>query len=241
MQFRLCEPCWRSRPLSAFTQKNKVCKECRKGGVKSYRAQYYEKQSLLPEDQRFRICNLCVEELCESTNFEISNGNYRSECRSCRGQRAWKKIVEKGGYSDQRRETYNKAMRRYNKRRKSIDPDYVLAIKFHNASYRAKKNSIEDLMPDDWWNILLEICEYRCLKPGCEKKINETNPLSHDHVIPVSIEGSIHSLGNSQVLCKSCNSSKQNRNSDDYRTEEMKQKLEAYDQLKLNSDIDIVL
>lgn len=187
------------------------------------------------------ICNTCFEEK-ESKFFSVSkSGKLKTECNPCRSNKQWAKIKQ-NGKTDKQRLSYNKAMRQYKKRRKAVDPEFAFLVdKLYPGQYRAMKLSILDLMPDDWWNILLEICEYRCLKPGCEKKINETNPLSHDHIIPVSIEGSIHSLGNSQVLCKSCNSSKQNRNCDDYRTEEMKQKLEAYDQLKINSDIDIVL
>lgn len=52
----------------------------------------------------------------------------------------------------------------------------------------------------------------QCLSPDC----GSTEDLTHDHVIPVSLGGA-HSLYNSQVLCGTCNSSKGDRHSTDYR------------------------
>lgn len=256
--FRFCEPCWRSRPSKAFYTKSNLCKECVKEGRLSYKRQYYKDESLKPKEKRNRVCNICIEELNEIDNFELqSSGKYRNECFTCRSKRNYKNKKSRG-FSKEEKAQRNKASQVYRKRMLEESEEYrewyfgyqkkyrqsdngKQRRKISESKRRAAKDNILDLMPDDWWNILLEICEYRCLNPKCIKIVNEKNTLSHDHIIPLSWENSVHSLGNSQVLCRSCNSSKNAYSDIDYRTPEMKQKLEAYDQLKLNSDIDIVL
>jgi len=245
LEFKLCEPCWRSRNIDAFSVKNNVCKECINAKRTSHRNKYYKDQLLLPEKMRNRICIICIEELNEIENFELQpTGCYRNECFSCRYKREYKHR-KKRGWTEEQIKADRFSQKKYRERMLEESQEYrewfYSMRKRNDARRRAAKLNAVDLMPDDWWNILLEICEYRCLNPKCIKIVNEKNTLSHDHIIPLSWENSVHSLGNSQVLCRSCNSSKNAYSDIDYRTQEMKEKLQAYDQLKLNSDIDIVL
>jgi hypothetical protein len=86
-----------------------------------------------------------------------------------------------------------------------------------NLDRRARLKSVPNTMPKNWWQVLLTIYGPWCAVPGCDKEINEDNPLTHDHVIPLSQPGSSHSIANSQILCYSHNASKGNRSCIDYR------------------------
>lgn len=76
---------------------------------------------------------------------------------------------------------------------------------------RARKNQIPDTMPKGWWQMMLDFYGSKCAKCGSEDN------LSHDHIIPITHPDSSHSLLNSQILCFSCNSSKNNIHHTDYR------------------------
>lgn len=85
--------------------------------------------------------------------------------------------------------------------------------KKREATYRRKARlaASPNSMPTNYWNILLGFYGAKCAQCG------STENLTHDHVIPISWDGSEHSLRNSQILCDTHNYSKQDRNSDDYR------------------------
>lgn len=76
---------------------------------------------------------------------------------------------------------------------------------------RAKLAGIANMMPDQYWTIILGFYGGKCAQCG------STENLTHDHVVPISWEQSEHSLRNSQVLCVSHNSAKGNRRDTDYR------------------------
>ena len=86
-----------------------------------------------------------------------------------------------------------------------------------NARRRAIMANVPNTMPYNWWAELLEYYGEVCANPECEREITVSNHLTHDHIIPLSWEGSSNSLLNSQVLCKSCNSKKKNWHETDYR------------------------
>lgn len=59
-------------------------------------------------------------------------------------------------------------------------------------------------MPENYWQILLEAYGPFCMNPDCD----QSDPiLTHDHIVPLS-RGGMHSLSNSQILCKRCNCKK---------------------------------
>ena len=86
-------------------------------------------------------------------------------------------------------------------------PEKVNAV---TQRYRARKRNAEGSYTADEW---LKLCNYYgdiCLCCG------ETKKLTVDHVVPISKGGSNH-IENIQPLCGSCNSSKGNWHSTDYR------------------------
>lgn len=87
-----------------------------------------------------------------------------------------------------------------------------------NAKRRSAKRGIPTGdMPQNLMQTLIEFYGESCMNPDCPYDLDDWNILTHDHVIPVSVEGSTHSLWNSQILCRKCNASKGGRSAKDYR------------------------
>lgn len=77
-----------------------------------------------------------------------------------------------------------------------------------------KLQNQKGIVPIDCWDIMIGLYGERCMWPGCKKSINETNPLTLDHVIPLELatfETKLHDISNFQILCKSHNSSKRTK------------------------------
>ena len=68
-----------------------------------------------------------------------------------------------------------------------------------------------ETIPNDIKAQLIALYGPICMVPGCENR-----NLEIDHIVPLS-KGGDHVVGNFQLLCKSCNSSKGNRHATDYR------------------------
>jgi len=68
---------------------------------------------------------------------------------------------------------------------------------------------------------LLDLAGNKCQACG------RTDKLTIDHIVPISKEGR-NDIINLQVLCKSCNSSKNNHHNTDYRSPEFKQAVSRY-------------
>jgi 5-methylcytosine-specific restriction endonuclease McrA len=80
-----------------------------------------------------------------------------------------------------------------------------------NANYRARKiNAEKETLPRDWWAITVNHYGRKCVK------CSSTDRVAVDHIIPLS-KGGLHHFSNFQVLCISCNSSKGNRSTEDFR------------------------
>jgi len=63
---------------------------------------------------------------------------------------------------------------------------------------------------DGWRAAIKDFYGHKCMK--CDS----TNILHIDHIVPLSVGGD-HAMYNMQILCRTCNMSKNNKNSVDYR------------------------
>lgn len=73
----------------------------------------------------------------------------------------------------------------------------------------AKEQSLRKKIKDSLRTLVMERCEYACIKCGVRKK------LVIDHIVPIS-KGGTDEENNLQVLCWSCNSSKKNLSQEDW-------------------------
>lgn len=89
-------------------------------------------------------------------------------------------------------------------------------VRNNRRNYKARRKSQLGFVPGDYWDLLLEKYGPFCMNPECDKGLTEVNPLTLDHVIPLS-KGGLHCMSNFQLLCHSCNASK-NAKEIDFRT-----------------------
>ena len=75
---------------------------------------------------------------------------------------------------------------------------------------------------DTQWEWLCKLCNGACL---CCGTIDV--PLTRDHIVPITWEGATDDITNIQPLCQSCNSRKNDRHDTDYRTDEIRERVEA--------------
>lgn len=90
-------------------------------------------------------------------------------------------------------------------------------VRGYNSMRRAlRAGASVGYLPSNYRTILFNFYGNKCMRPGCDKEINAQNPLSEDHIIPLS-KGGAHAFYNMQVLCVSCNCTKKDYHADDYR------------------------
>lgn len=199
---RCCNQCYRYLDVECFKYANAVCQDC-KGWY-----DHIEIDGL--------VCGLC-DIWKPKVAFHIDNYvnvQIRSQCKRCV------------------------------KRRNTRTPELAQGLRDRTALWTSEKNdsgqwiytshstkprkgkpathtrrtqmNICDLR-GDYMTHLIMYYGYKCMNPKCEKPLSEKNPISHDHVIPLTWGGT-NEYRNSQLLCKSCNSAKRNYNDNDYRT-----------------------
>ncbi|MFA5217022.1 HNH endonuclease [Sulfuricurvum sp.] len=73
-----------------------------------------------------------------------------------------------------------------------------------------QRGAIHDFKNSEWE---LKVLKTRGICPFCSRKFTKENPLSMDHIIPISkrSEGFVYTIDDVQPLCMSCNSRKGNR------------------------------
>jgi 5-methylcytosine-specific restriction endonuclease McrA len=150
-------------------------------------------------------------------------GAYCKECTHARRRKGPGRNNKRGMSVEEKRLKSNRASSEWKKRnreyvnakmreRRQADPaKYAKIKKRSNDKRRAQKLSSVGVLPVDYENIIFSLYGRVCLKCRSDRNIEM------DHVIPLST-GGIHCITNMQPLCRSCNASKGNRSSDDYRT-----------------------
>lgn len=85
------------------------------------------------------------------------------------------------------------------------------------ANRRAREAGAPGRFTKEQWIILKDLCEFRCVICGREKK------LCRDHIIPLTHDDATNWISNIQPLCKRCNSAKQDIDRTDYRPAEARE------------------
>lgn len=122
----------------------------------------------------------------------------KSLCKPCQNKRVRQWVTD----NPERRKTHYTDWSHRN-------PEYVNQ---KNRDRRTRKREQADgYLPTRFKERVIRFYGSKCLK--CES----TENLTLDHIIPL-IKGGRHAVRNMQVLCHSCNASKEARNTKDYRT-----------------------
>lgn len=216
-KFKLCLGCWKSKSEERFyfdagrNTHQRMCILCYKGKVKHPEKAYYDFQKSKPEQSRYKICNYCFEEKRIDLFYASKSGRLGrlGECAPCMNSKVDKKkaTTRAAAWNKNNPERRKEIVNRYDK-----SDQGKLRKRINEQKRRTGKISIYSDLSDNYWNELLEYYGAKCMRCG------STEDLSHDHIIPISWGFiSSHTYLNSQILCKSCNTSKLNRSSIDFR------------------------
>ena len=158
-------------------------------------------------------CTKCGKEKPLSEYHKQKRGRFgvHAACKKCAaaGQKKWSeenKDKKAAGQKKWREE--NKEKKAASQKKWQEENKEKMTASWHK--YQARKAGNGGAFTAREWRDLKKKYGYKCLCCG------EKNKLEADHVIPVS-KGGTSDIYNIQPLCKSCNSSKGNRHSTDYR------------------------
>ena len=179
-----------------------------------------------------KTCTKCGEEkaLTEFNRQKGGKDGYRSRCRACT------KVLNNADYHAKKEHYAVGRKKRYEASRPENVRVYgVRTVEYYrernrqwykdNPEYNRTKNQRRRAMEREalvhWASepslpVLVEFYGANCLFPGCDKTIDKKNPVTLDHIIALQ-NGGKHTYWNTQPLCKSHNSGKRDRHSDDYR------------------------
>lgn len=150
-----------------------------------------------------QLCNGCNRYKDVTEYYKDGHGGIRKQCKKCTTERdkQWREAnAERCRAQKKEERTRNKG--RYSK---------------YSIERNRRVKDMPGELPENYWDMMINHYGARCMYPDCNKEITVSNPLTHDHVIPVSWPDSTHDLRNSQILCLHHNCSKSNRHATDYR------------------------
>lgn len=242
---KTCTKCKQSKPLDMFSPAKKglhgrqsYCKPCMVLAQADYARRNPEKM----RDKGRRRYSRHKDQINAERQAKRKNDGdaLRERARERYWQDRERKAEERRQYNAENRERLNQARRmsywrdpdrtraasrsRYARNHEHIIRQSKIATKnwrarnraAYNAKehrYRAHKRGNGGTYTAQQWTELIERYGHQCLK--CLRREPEIK-LTVDHVIPVSLGGS-NDISNIQPLCLSCNTSKRNRNTTDYR------------------------
>lgn len=154
---------------------------------------------------RNRTCTKCgISKPLTDEFYYTSNGVFRNECRDCNKT-----------YRDENGDE----IRRYQKQYKKENRDKVNIL---NQKRRARKQRLKNTLTSESWERTLEHFEHKCAYCGMteDEHLKTTGQLLHqEHIIPISKYGGYEKY-NIAPCCRSCNSSKSNRDFRDWYPEQ---------------------
>lgn len=226
MTTKVCSKCGEEKDIDAFYKDSKekdgksyYCKTCACLNAKLHRLENAKNHRLgVINKVAEKKCSICGE-IKPTTEFSGDIGTksgYRSMCKCCeypRHREYWKNT--KKDRNAQQKRHYNEnieTMRDIS--RKFYHSYYKFTDKFKVTSSKAKHNrrlreaNVECTLTSKQWSTILKSYNNRCAI--CGVKFTDVIKPTVDHIIPVSKGGGL-TFENVQPLCRSCNSSKNNR------------------------------
>ena len=181
-----------------------------------------------------KCCKCKVEkELSEFSKSKSRKDGHKNHCKACC------KEYNKTYYLDNKEaiKEYKKQYRRNNKEarleyKKQYYQNNPEASRKSGRKYSRKRRAIKLAVQENYTNEKATATEIafgnKCFNCG------STNKLCHDHHYPLS-KGYALDIGNSVLLCQSCNSSKRDKDPEDFYSEEQLADLEVH--FKIQRDI----
>jgi len=96
-------------------------------------------------------------------------------------------------------------------------------IKKESRSTRLKRAREKGTHSNQEWQIMQEICDFKCVRCGVSSSDLDGERLCKDHIIPIC-KGGDDSINNIQPICRNCNTAKTNEQID-YRPVDWREKL----------------
>jgi 5-methylcytosine-specific restriction endonuclease McrA len=161
-----------------------------------------------------KVCTKCGElKPLEMFHKGIGAMGHKPRCKPCRraDAHAYRLLntefikARQDKYLREHAELHKASCKKWEQRNRSKRRGYL-------SAYRARRyDATVGDVPSDLWDVLIEMYGPHCMVSNCIKE-----DLSLDHIVPLN-RGGTHSMDNFQILCKSHNSSKGDRNCTDYR------------------------
>lgn len=225
MTTKRCTKCGETKPRTEFYRSNQAldgleswCKECRRQASRErYRPikETVRQRRLSTYRDGLKRCSECGEwKPVAEYHSKLDNwDNLSHRCKACRA------VATHARYLENRERNLRRgrlAYRRNRERRLALGREWRRENRAASRAiwhrYHARKKKADgDFTAEQWHALVSHYCPSgRCLCCG------ERRPLHADHVVPLS-KGGTNYIANIQPICRSCNSSKCNRNSADYR------------------------
>lgn len=160
---------------------------------------------------------ICKE--CRKSEYQNNRENALARAKQHYADNAESKKAYQSQYAKDNREAHNEKNRAWRlanlDKAKAVEKTWRDSNKDARRVSKANRRALEKeagTLPKGTVEAMLRVYDYVCMKPDCEA--NEG--LHLDHIVPLS-KGGANAIFNLQFLCEHHNTSKGNRNSEDYR------------------------
>jgi len=214
-EYKTCSKCGETKHVSLFSRRNRTkdglehhCKSCAKVYADSVRdslretdkRSYYKNQERrIAKSKKYGFLDRC-KAVPESVLALLSNKRKpMTQEEAIEHAKNRQKEYKQGTY----RERHNQLNREYSN---TEHGKFINRLK--TSRYRTRKAQSKTEFSKKEFEFLMWFQKEKC--GCCHKEFSETLKPEIDHIIPVSMGGDL-TLDNAQLLCRSCNASKQNK------------------------------